>query len=229
MTLYQNPRGPYTFPRQAAPKRSSAYQRMILTTTGLIHYWPLDEAVSGTDSYKDRVGVSHWTPRNNSLSIPRRPSLLKYDANGSLGIASSGLTATIASLPTAFSLEGWYASTTGNTSGLGSWDGNGQMLYAVGSVPSFYVGATGLFASSSSTGAPWHIVGTYNGTTATIYVNGVQENQAARTRSNSGTYWEIGNYTSGTGAFMNGRAGHVAIYSRALSAAEVLAHYRAGA
>jgi hypothetical protein len=198
------------------------------------------------------VGIAAGTPFRNLVGIPHAaahtiatvnprvyPGLLPLVKNGGTsagldGVSGSRITMsgpTIV-LGTTFSLEGWFAgSYINNTSLLGSWDGNGMMLYlASETILRFYTSASNVSATVPSVidGLPKHVVGTYDGTTARLYLNGVQVASGAIGKSNSGTYWECGNYTSGTGSWLAARVGHLAIYGRALSAGEVLAHYNAG-
>lgn len=81
-----------------------------------------------------------------------------------------------------------------------------------------------------STAAYRHIVGTYDGTTKKIYVDGVLDNSVARTGSlaNNAWTWAVGSTSGGAGtAWYDGRVDEVAVYASCLSAARVLAHYDA--
>jgi type II secretory pathway pseudopilin PulG len=81
-------------------------------------------------------------------------------------------------------------------------------------------------------GTWYYVVGTWDNTSnqMRIYVNGVLENSAARTGNlaTSTTPVNIGRRTSAD-RYFNGKIDEVAIYSRALSATEILDHYRRGA
>lgn len=72
----------------------------------------------------------------------------------------------------------------------------------------------------------YHVVGTYDGATAKIYVNGVEKISVAGAFAtlNAGT---VANMTIGSGANSDfvGKIDEVAYYGSALSAARVLAHY----
>lgn len=79
----------------------------------------------------------------------------------------------------------------------------------------------------SMTAATWyHYVGTWDGTTIRIYVNGVQQASAllsgAIAAANS---LYIGRDSTFSGQFFPGRIGEVAIYNYALSATTILNHY----
>ena len=76
----------------------------------------------------------------------------------------------------------------------------------------------------------YHIVGTYDGSTLRLYKNGVECGSAASTRSlldHTGPF-QVGSTSILTGRNFDGRLDEPAVYSRALSSAEVLEHYTAG-
>ncbi len=92
---------------------------------------------------------------------------------------------------------------------------------------------------STNTFAPGqfhHVLGTYNGATFRLYVNGVQEGQLALVKTvsySAGIPWCIGSNTPafrslGSPRTWNGVIDEVAVYSRALTAAEASAQYGAG-
>lgn len=95
------------------------------------------------------------------------------------------------------------------------------------------VGGT-LYLISGGTVTPnaWHhVVGTFDGTTMTLYVNGTAVASATHPGALSaatGGAWQLGRY-SGNGEFFSGRLAHPAIYfgNNSLSAAQVAAHYQA--
>jgi hypothetical protein len=78
----------------------------------------------------------------------------------------------------------------------------------------------------------YHVAGTYDGSTANIYVNGVLDNSVPKTgtilASTAGPLF-IGQNVGGAGSgeFFNGLIDEVAIYNRALSAEEVAAIFNA--
>lgn len=94
----------------------------------------------------------------------------------------------------------------------------------------------GTATSVSITGGPapvagtWHhVVAVYNGTTAFVYVNGVQKASANPTGyvpSAGGSLFVGGR--SDASFWWNGNADEVAIYDKALTAAEIDAHYKNG-
>jgi len=77
----------------------------------------------------------------------------------------------------------------------------------------------------------YHVAGTYDGTDVKLYVNGVLEgtkNYSGTTITNSDDSIRIGGHAGGTNDF-EGYIDEVAIYSSALSASEILDHYKRGA
>lgn len=80
------------------------------------------------------------------------------------------------------------------------------------------------------TGAWFYLVGTFNGTTANIYVNGVSEgSQSESPILTSNNNFEIGRYldNSGVGQYLQGIISLSQVYNRALSASEVLQNFNA--
>jgi hypothetical protein len=78
-------------------------------------------------------------------------------------------------------------------------------------------------------GQTYHVVGTYDGTTTRLYLNGTQVATTALTGAIGPASAElaIGSW-EGSSEFMRGTIDDVAVYGSALSAARVTAHYAAG-
>jgi len=113
----------------------------------------------------------------------------------------------------------------GNTGGYRLAIGNGQKPY-------FEVGLGGggaaKYSSVTLQNNTWyHIVGAYDGSNLTIYVDGVSSSSPASGSLNlTGSSAYVG-FLEG-GAYLNGIIDEVAIYSKALNATEVLDQYNAG-
>ncbi len=78
-------------------------------------------------------------------------------------------------------------------------------------------------------GQTYHVVGTYDGTTQRLYLNGSQVASAALTGAitTNGNALTIGSWSGGS-EFFNGTIDEPAVYTTALSAAQVSAHRQAG-
>jgi hypothetical protein len=78
-------------------------------------------------------------------------------------------------------------------------------------------------------GGTYHVVGTFDGTTQRLYVNGAQVASAALSGSATVTTSPlvIGSW-DGSSEFFNGTIDEPAVYNAVLSATQVAAHYRAG-
>jgi hypothetical protein len=78
-------------------------------------------------------------------------------------------------------------------------------------------------------GRTYHVVGTYDGATQRLYLNGTQVASRAQTGLADAGTWPlaIGSWT-GFGEFFRGRIDEAAVYGSVLSAARVSAHYTAG-
>ncbi|MFN2616190.1 MAG: LamG-like jellyroll fold domain-containing protein [Thermoleophilaceae bacterium] len=157
------------------------------------------------DGSNDYVRV----PNSGSLAATTRVSMeawIKPDA-----IPASGSFATIASKPEAYALQF-----------------NGPRL-------EFTIMQNGvrkrLQAASGAiqAGQGYHVVGTYDGSTARLYINGAQVNSMALTGAVGSTSNGL-NIASwnGTAEFLKGTVDEVSVYPATLSAARVKAHYDAG-
>jgi hypothetical protein len=111
--------------------------------------------------------------------------------------------------PSSFSLR---ASSGGNLEACIFYSGNNQALNN---------------GSSLSTGVRYHLAMTYDGTTARVYLNGVQDFTISASGMNAGTLGLSIARAQGAEAF-EGVIDEVAYYGTALSAGRILAHYNAG-
>jgi hypothetical protein len=145
-----------------------------------------------------------------------------------------------------FSFEAWVRPTSnpgagdyrcpiGNFGGWGTGGGNGTGWYlyqtpAPGSTFAFVMAQTGVWVSTGYSLFNWyHLVGTYDGTSARFYVNGVLigTQAAGGFVANPVNPLGIGQRADGYG-YWDGNLDEVAIYTNALSAATIQAHYEAG-
>ena len=132
----------------------------------------------------------------------------------------------------AFTFEAWVQkATTKNDVGIvGTWAGNGPMLWVDHLATRHHLTLGGSFSSYLDSGASpslgqWqHLAATFDGTTARYYVDGAEVASRAVTGgvgdSNS---WRIGAYGSIAGGFFDGLIDEVRVYNRALGASEIVA------
>jgi hypothetical protein len=86
---------------------------------------------------------------------------------------------------------------------------------------------TEVSAAGFQTNTWFNIVGVYNGTNASMYINGVLvSGPTAKTWNTVASNAQIGRQTNGS-EYWNGNIGQVSVYNRALSAAEVSQNFNA--
>lgn len=222
-----------------APYRvgDGSYTRTVLDTAGLVSLWPLREA-SGSTAY-DAMSVADATltggyTQNVTGGVVNEPALRAVALDGSTGYA----TATNASLHPGdtFSFECWYKrSATGSaqtiwSSGIGDlevrFEASDKIVIAREQTAVVWT-SDAAFTDTSS----WHhLVVTKNGATRKIYVDGTERSGSGvnGTVAAAASAINIGRRVSNTDRYFNGTLQHVALYSVALSAATVLAHYNQG-
>ena len=212
-------------------------------------YWKLDET-TGATQFADSSGNSH--PATIS-GTPTYTTTYKVDVgstqfNGTqYGSVASG--AWFGSL-TSFSVEAWFSTTAFTGRSFISYDNSGASPGTATRVFQFYEsnglvvflplmssGSYVTLTSPTSTyndGIWHHAVGTWDGTTARLYIDGSQVASAAlsgTTTSGGGQPILIGTGSNnGVGNFnqYSGYLDEVAIYTTALNATQVSAHYTAG-
>ena len=74
----------------------------------------------------------------------------------------------------------------------------------------------------------WHLLtGTFDGSTATIYIDGVQKNSTSVTYNTGSSVLDIGRAVTGS-YYLTGALDDVRVYNRALSSSEVKELYNMG-
>lgn len=224
-----------------------AYSDVVLADSPLA-YWRLDET-SGATQFSDASGNSHPATISGTPSY----STTHYVENGSVqfsgtqyGSAASG---TWCGTMSSYSIEAWFATTVTGVKMLVSYDNSGAspgtatrvfMLYvengAVRFTPLMSSGSYVQLLSPSATyndGLWHHAVGTWDGTTAKLYVDGSQVTSAAlsgTTTSGGGQPILIGtgnNNAPGNYLQYTGYLDEVALYSSALTSTQISTHFGA--
>lgn len=227
------------------PAPSDTYGALVYGTTGITHYWRLNETAGpivdliGSVSGTVTGGV---TLNQTAIAIGLQPCAVFNGTTGCIALGTVNLGGATGSI------EAWVNPSALQTSSPFDSDilGNdfssadnvilrlGNDLLAGNGLPCIQFGIAGAqqrtFAASSITaGTPIHIVGTYDGAFVTIYINGAASGtpQAATGTwtSNQPTY--IGS-ENGPARFFAGSISDVATYSVALDATTILSHYNAG-
>jgi len=213
---------------------SDTYRETVLATSGLADYWRLGE-LSGTTS-KDETSATtgnlmgRYVLGQPGVLGPLRNTAATFDGVGAeLAIGGSGLGANA-------TVEGWFRWHSGrtvlrdNTGPSRGW----MPALAGGTDLAFLTYRVG--GPSINTGKPidlvrdgeWHhIVATKNGSSAALYVDGTEEHSTSDATGSgdpAASPWHV--MRNGINdAYAAGEADELALYTRALSAAEVQAHY----
>jgi YD repeat-containing protein len=233
---------------------SSTYRTAILATAGIRDFWRLDETTGtiATDANgANNNGTYVNAPASVSALIGSETNSFARSFNGTsqyVDLAPGPFGA-----PADFSVEAWVRTSATKASGgyhflvtdSSSDLNNGfSLVIDSGNRPSFVLARESILGSvtrgqaTSATTVPpnttHHLVGTYDGTRVRIYVDGVQR---ANVLFNSDPTWagsrdlRIGRPVSATSLaqrYLQGSIDEPALYTSALSAATVLAHYEAG-
>jgi hypothetical protein len=217
---------------------TSAYSNAVLGN-GPSGYWRLGEAGGGTavDATGSDNGVYTNAPSLGQTSLLPGDSAnkaVRFDGvNDYVRVPSSGSLSPAVRV----SLEAWIKPTSLPTSGHFA-----SILTKAESYSLQFNGPRLEFtiiqnstrrrlqapAGAIVAGQTYHVVGTYEGTTQRLYVNGVQVASAALTgpASASSSPLYIGSW-NGSAEFFKGTIDEVAVYGSTLSAARVSAHYNA--
>lgn len=215
----------------------TSYSAAVLADSPL-RYYRLGES-SGT-TMNDASGHVNGT---YNAATQNQTGALNSDSNTAVsfnGTSTNWASAAGTSLPTgssAWSMEAWFqlASYPASFTAIACWGtvGTGTMAW-------FYcnsAGQVGISTNQSGTAAGplalntwYHAVITYGSGTYTVYLNGLQAAQVTGTAPSvsTGSTLYIGKLMNSTD-FFNGLVDEVAIYSGALSATRVAAHYAIGA
>ena len=216
------------------------YAKDVLTD-GANHYWRLGEA-SGAAAYDyaslDDLNLTGTYTRGAAGAITGDTD----PATTFSGTTTSGATPTAVTAPSMFTEEAWVNTTStagGKIVGFGnkatgsssSYDRhlymatNGRVSFGVSNNGTKY---TVTSAAALNDGQWHHLVGSFDGSGMTLYVDGVRVGRsAATTTATSYTgYWRVGGDATWSGAaYLKGAIDDVAIYPAALTPTQVLKHY----
>ena len=216
--------------------QASAYLGAV-TTDGPSAYWRLGET-TGTVA-ADVTGTVNGAYQNGV--VLDQPGALVGDANRSVAFDGSNdtvkmNTATALNPTAALSIEAWIKPTAITATGMTVVRKTNQYELTVTSTGrlslGLWKGGTRTQITSATNAIPtnaWsHIVGTWNGSTAAVYINGVQRGSLAYAGPvASGTSALYVGSSGGAASFFPGQSDEVAVYGTALTAARVDAHYNA--
>jgi hypothetical protein len=130
----------------------------------------------------------------------------------------------------------FYAPKTPQTRGWLIFQGNSRLSSGHGLQFGLYntsgdTGSTFLTSDFTvNTNAWYHVVGTYDGSSVVLYLNGESSSSSATSpiRPNGRNPMMFGLRGGGTQAYLPGKIDEAAFYTNSLSAAQILAHFQAG-
>jgi hypothetical protein len=218
-----------------APAAPTGYSQAVVAD-GPVSYWRLAET-SGTTALDER-GANTGTYRNGAVLgaaglLSGEPANKAATFDGVNDYVSAGPSASL-DLTSALTLEAWIKPTALPAAGQFASVVTKEDAYSIqfeGSRIEFAVVQPGgvykrLMADAGAieAGKAYHVVGTYDGATQRLYINGVEVKNAALTGAvgTNGSPVTIGSW--GTIEYFNGTIDEVAVYKTALSAARVQAH-----
>jgi hypothetical protein len=231
---------------QAHYLRGRSYRNTILDSSP-ISYWRLGET-SGTGA-ADSNGSNTGTYANSPTL--GQAGALAGDSDSSIGLDGTTQNVTVpdsASLrPSRISVEAWvkpdsasigeFDSPLMKTSNDSWTDGYGLFYRSSGTTMNFYVNSWGLAVAATIPLDQWtHVVGTYDGATVSLYLNGTLAASTAYSTpiTHATNVLYIGSAATGSGTagpagyFWAGNIDDVAVYDKALTATAIQLHYDAG-
>lgn len=241
----------FSIPDPAAQTIAEGHYAEVVLADGPVAYWRLGEA-SGTTAV-DEIG-GHDSTYAGTVTLGADGVMqdgsgdTSADLNGTSGRVTGSDWADLEFAGSApFSVEAWAELGAFNGSGFnllvqkqGNAGGNGWEFLVRGSPYkelriSRQVSGTGYVSIGSgvdtiATGTLYHLVGTFDGTDGKVYINGtlIATGDISGTMAASTEPLSIGWDAGAADHHWDGRIDEVAIYDRAISAAEVLEHYVVG-
>lgn len=193
----------------------------------LVSYYALEEN-SGTFIRDTSFSTNNATATNTTWGTGRVGNGLVFDGSSTyVSGQDNDISGTI-------TVSAWVNTDASQTSTVVGKDTTQGVIELASNTPSFKI-TTGstlqtVTAGSAISSSTWHhLVGTYDGTNAYLYVDGVLAQTTAATGaiSTNNSVWTIGRTVGGASHF-DGTLDEIKVFSRALSANEVKAEYDAG-
>jgi Concanavalin A-like lectin/glucanases superfamily len=221
-------------------------------SSGLVGWWKFDDGSSGTcsGSVADSSGNVNTGTCVNSLAwtTGKFVNALSFNSASSQYVST---TTNVGNPAVGFSISAWFNTTSASgTKIVGLEDaqtGTGGVSYDrhlyMGTDGKIYFGVVdttytlhAVTSLSTLNDGVWHhAVGTNNGTTSTLYIDGASQGTTSGGAYNlySTSYWRIGSYKlnfwpNGVDGYFNGSIDDVRVYNRVLSASEVSKIYSLG-
>jgi concanavalin A-like lectin/glucanase superfamily protein len=219
-----------------APPARADYASEVLSTSGLVAYWPLDET-SGTPV--EAVGGLASTAIGSPS--PGAPTARSDDQGAALSLYAAAVSVSgVPSTSATYTLEAWIAPSGGGSTryilSRGSTNFAGYHLALDHLNRPVLTAGTSLGAQSLTGPAiplyTWrHVAATVAGQTATLYVDGRLVATRTLTTQTATTSQPVilGRSARSTGGFWWGSLDEVAVYAEALPQATIAAHVAAGA
>ena len=232
----------------------SSYDNMVLGVSGLGSYWKLDETGTAPRTFVDAMGVVNFVDQGNGSTIPyytygQTPLVSGstysiYNPNQAFAAASQAFYQFASFAP--FSIELWVKPTTqwgrNQLMSNGRWDSyfKGWELSMEGPYTTsgyFFFGRyntaaqyTRVSSATYTVGNTYHVVATFDGSTMSIYVNGVLDGTAPGTYGVTGgdQSFDLGRQLVDTYHMTPHYMDSPAVYNRALTPTEVATHYAIG-
>lgn len=200
---------------------------------GMLLYYGLNE-VDGTFVRDSSINANN----GNTVASPTWTTG-RVDGGLSLNGTSQYATGPDVDSSTNITISAWVNPDASQTSTIvskhsSSSDNQGRLSLA-SNTPSFTITTGGTqrtaTAGSAISSSSWsHIVGTYDGTTARLFVNGVQAGTSAATGAiaTNALAWTVGRDANASSNYFNGVIDEVKVLNRALALNEIDAEYDAG-
>lgn len=218
-----------------------AYKDVILAESSLLGYWQFGDASgSVTDSKNSNNGTANGSPTYGTAKVhPGLSGTSMTFVKGSSQYVSLGDVNSLEGL-SAMSLECWVNldALPSGAEVLNALMGKNNMYYLTyyntGVLYQWWISmrfgdAPVAIQQTLSTGVPYHVVCTWNGTTVTLYVNNVSVGSATQNGAPLAGVTDPVEFMRFNGTYYtSAKAQHFAIYNTALSATKVQNHYRAG-